>query len=428
MHLLAAIPGAITDGDEPVDLGQTPADVIFISAADTELAALSEARAEMATPSNLRLANMMHLQHPMSVDLHLDNCATKSRLVVARVLGGAGYWKYGLTQYAARLHDAGIPTAFLPGDDKPDAELRALSTVKNVDYDALWSYLVEGGPQNCTSFLAYCSSIINKSDNPAAASPLLRAGVYWPGGGIGALQDAQSGWAPDAPIVPIIFYRALVQGGGLSPINRLCRSLTRAGLNPLPIFVASLKDPVSTATLETLFAAAPPSVILNCTAFAVGSPHDGGDGSQNPLTMAAANQAPVFQVILSGGSEAAWRDSPAGLSARDIAMNVALPEVDGRILSRAVSFKGEAFFDEATECPIATYQGVGDRIDYVAQLTKNWANLRAKPASEKKIALVLANYPNKDGRLATELDSTLPRQQFTYSTCWPSRDFKPKPR
>jgi len=90
MHLLAATPGSIDDGKEPVDLEQTPADVIFLSAADTELAALSEARSEMPEPPSLRLANLTHLQHPMSVDLHLDNCATKSKLVIARVLGGVG--------------------------------------------------------------------------------------------------------------------------------------------------------------------------------------------------------------------------------------------------------------------------------------------------------------------------------------------------
>ena len=53
MHLLAATPGAIDDGKEPVDLGQTPADVVIISAADTELAALSEARAEIDAPPSL---------------------------------------------------------------------------------------------------------------------------------------------------------------------------------------------------------------------------------------------------------------------------------------------------------------------------------------------------------------------------------------
>jgi cobaltochelatase CobN len=397
MHLLAATPGAISDGTEPVDLGQTPADLVIISAADTELAALAEARAEMPDPPSLRLANMMHLAHPLSVDLHLDDCATKSRLVIARILGGAGYWKYGLTQYAARLHEAGVPVAFLPGDDKPDPELRGLSTVSGTDYDALWSYLVEGGPQNSINLLAYAKAMLDGRDKPSAAAPLLRAGVYWPGAGIADLGTAQATWTADAPIVPIIFYRALVQGGGLNPINRLTRSLSRAGLNPLPIFVASLKDPVSTATLDHLFAAAPPAVILNCTAFAVGSPHDGEDSPQNPLL---SNDAPIFQVILSGASESSWADGLHGLTARDIAMNVALPEVDGRILSRAISFKGEAFFDEATECPIATYQARGDRVDFVTQLTANWARLRQTPPANKKVALILANYPNKDGRLA----------------------------
>uniref|UniRef100_UPI003F71530F cobaltochelatase subunit CobN n=1 Tax=Yoonia sp. TaxID=2212373 RepID=UPI003F71530F len=397
MHLLAATPGAISDGTEPVDLGQTPADVVVISAADTELAALAEARAEMTNPPTLRLANMLHLAHPMSVDLHLDDCATKSRLVIARVLGGAAYWKYGLTQYAARLHDAGVPVAFLPGDDKPDPELRGLSTVSGTDYDALWSYLVEGGPQNSINALAYAKAMLDSTEKPSAAAPLLRAGVYWPGAGIADLTNAQAAWTPDAPVVPIIFYRALVQGGGLNPINRLTRSLSRAGLNPLPIFVASLKDPVSTATLDHLFTIAPPDVILNCTAFAVGSPHDGDDSPQNPLL---ANNAPIFQVILSGASEASWAEGLHGLTARDIAMNVALPEVDGRILSRAISFKGEAFFDDATECPIATYQARGDRVDFVTQLTGNWARLRQTPTKDKKVALILANYPNKDGRLA----------------------------
>jgi cobaltochelatase CobN len=351
----------------------------------------------MTDPPTLRLANMLHLAHPLSVDLHLDDCATKSRLVIARILGGAGYWKYGLTQYSARLREAGVPVAFLPGDDKPDPELRGLSTVSGSDYDALWSYLVEGGPQNSTNVLAYAKAMLDGADKPSAAAPLLRAGVYWPGAGIADLTTAQATWTDGGPIVPIIFYRALVQGGGLNPINRLTRSLSRAGLNPLPIFVASLKDPVSTATLDHLFALAPPDVILNCTAFAVGSPHDGDDSPQNPLL---SNSAPIFQVILSGASEASWAEGLHGLTARDIAMNVALPEVDGRILSRAISFKGEAFFDDATECPIATYHARGDRVDFVTQLTANWARLRRTPEKDKNVALILANYPNKDGRLA----------------------------
>lgn len=402
MHLLAATPGAIDDGSEPVDLGQTPADLVFISAADTELAALSEARADLGDAvGSLRLANLTHLQHPMSADLHLDNCATKSRLVIARVLGGKGYWKYGLEQYAIRLGQAGMAFAALPGDDKPDEELWRLSTVPREDWENLWAYMVEGGPENAANFLRYADAMLTDAEKPAAAKPLLRAGVYWPGTGISDLDQLRTHWTEGAPVVPITFYRALVQGAGLHPVNRLVKALLRRGLNPLPVFVASLKDPVSVATLQTLFEQAPPSVILNCTSFAVGSPHQGDKGQPaNPLTMPEAQAAPVFQVVLSGASEQSWQDGLNGLSARDIAMNVALPEVDGRILSRAISFKGEAFFDEATQCPIAAYRARGDRVEFVADLAQNWARLRQAPVAERKVALILANYPNKDGRLA----------------------------
>ena len=403
MHLLQAQSGSIDDGSEPFDLGQTPADIVFISAADTELASLSQAYGELgADKASLRLASMMHLQHPMSVDLHIDDCASKSKLVIARVLGGTGYWKYGLEQYAARLGAAGIAFAALPGDDKPDRELLDLSTIAPQDWEQLWAYLVEGGPENASHFLQYAQAMLDGSDTPEPAKPLLRAGVYWPGAGIADLSAAQAVWTQDAPVVPIIFYRALLQGAGLNPINRLVKSLLKRGLNPLPIFVASLKDPVSVATLETLFIKAAPDVILNCTSFAVGSPHqdDKNKGSKNPLVMPAAQKSPVFQVVLSAMSEQAWEENLNGLTARDIAMNVALPEVDGRILSRAVSFKGEAFFDEATQCPIATYRARGDRIEFVAELAKNWASLRQKPAADRKVGIILANYPNKDGRLA----------------------------
>ena len=399
MHLLAAAAGSVDEGQEPVDLGQSPADIVFISAADTELAALATARSEMTQPPELRLASMMHLQHPMSVDLHIDACASKAKLVVARVLGGASYWKYGFEQYAARLADAGVAFAALPGDDKPDPDLRLFSTVSDQDYDALWAYLVEGGPKNAVNFLSYCQYMIAQAPAPQAAEPLLRAGVYWPGDGISDLSAAQAHWTQDAPIVPVIFYRALVQGAGLNPINRMVKALRLAGLNPLPIFVASLKDPISVATLDQLFQAAPPAVILNCTSFAVGNPH--GDSSpNNPLTAVSARQAPVLQVVLAASTESSWEEGLNGLSARDIAMNVALPEVDGRILSRAISFKGEAFFDVATECPIATYKARGDRVTFVAALAANWASLRRTAPAQRQVALILANYPNKDGRLA----------------------------
>ncbi len=41
-----------------------------------------------------------------------------------------------------------------------------------------------------------------------------------------------------------------------------------------------------------------------------------------------------------------------------------------------------------------------DRVAFVADLAANWARLRRTPAPDRRVALILANYPNKDGRLA----------------------------
>ncbi len=397
MHLIAATPGAVEDGAQPVDLRQTPADLVILSAADSDLALLSDARAAMEAPPSLRLASLAHLAHPLSVDLHLDQCATGSRLVIARILGGTGYWRYGLTQYSARLAEAGVPFVALPGDDKPDAELRALSTVSDADYAALWACFVEGGPENAITLLRHARAMIDGAERPEPARPLLRAGLYWPGQMQPDLASLRGQWTDCAPVIPIVFYRSVLQGGGLDPINRLTRALSRKGLNPLPLFVASLKDPLSRATIQAILTEAPPEVILNCTSFSVASPHQGDEVPDNPLDH---NDAPVLQVILSGGTEESWRSGLRGLSATDIAMNVALPEVDGRILTRAISFKGEALFDPATQCSIATHQARADRVAFVADLAANWARLRRTPRAERKVALILANYPNKDGRLA----------------------------
>ena len=400
MHLLAAQPGAISDGSEPIDPGQSPADVIFISAADTELAALAEARSSMVSPPTLRLASLGWLQHPFSVDLYLENTALKSRLVVIRLLGGRAYWPYGLEQFSIQLGRAGIGLAVLPGDDKPDEDLFELSNIPRDDWQALHAYCVEGGPENSANFLALTKFLLDGGDRPAPAKTLLRAGYYWPGEAIADLDAVRANWIDGAPIAAIVFYRSLLQGAGLHPVNRLVRALLREGINPLPVFVASLKDPVSAATLETIFDAAAPDVVLNGTSFAVSSPDPGNWLEGRAQTPLDAPGRPVLQMILSGGAEDAWEDSASGLTARDIAMNVSLPEVDGRILTRAVSFKAEAYRDEATECSIATYRARGDRIAFVAALTANWAKLGQKAASEKKVALILANYPNKDGRLA----------------------------
>ncbi|HEY9078741.1 cobaltochelatase subunit CobN [Magnetovibrio sp.] len=405
MHLLAAQPGSVQDGSEAVDLGQTPGDIVVITAADTEISALAMARRAAADGAidfpSLRLANMLHLGHNMSVDLYVEEVVRHAKLVVVRVLGGRGYWPYGVDEVAAACRAAGIAVAFLPGDDQPDAELSGFSSLGQEDAHRLWQYLVLGGPDNARGFVECAAALIGYPCDYIEPRPVLPAGLYWPGLGGVALSDIKyPRWREGLAVTPVIFYRALFLSGNLAVIDDLVDALQFAGLNPLPIYVASLKDPVSQATVTDLLERAhdaeilPLGCVLNTTGFAASSP-----GAVRAETPFDAFDLPILQVILSGGNQVAWAENTWGLGPRDIAMNVALPEIDGRIISRAVSFKDLSERDPDTQCDLVGYQPVADRLEFVADLAQRWSWLRTQENWSKRVAIVLANYPNRDARL-----------------------------
>ncbi len=406
MHLLAAQPGAITDGSEALDLEQSPADIIILSAADTELSCLAHAHDSLVgdRQPSLRLANQMQLSHNMSVDLYIEQTVKGSKLVIARVLGGEKYWPYGLEQLSFHCKSVGIPFIALPGDDKPDRTTTDYSTVDEETFNRVWAFFTQGGIANAAQLLLYCQNLLGRTSDWREPSPLPPVALHWPGLTTPDLKSLKEVWINNAPVTAIVFYRALLQAGNLASVNGLVEALRAEGVNALPLAVTSLKSPTVAEVVENLLEQAGVGSVINGTAFALSSP--GADKSNTPFDKA---DCPVFQVIFSGGTEEEWRDGNHGLSARDIAMNVALPEVDGRILTRAVSFKSDSVRHEPSQSWIVNYKTVADRLSYTAQLAANWMKLGRKRPDHRKVAVVLANYPNKDGRLANGVGLDTPQ-------------------
>jgi len=446
MHLLLAQKGTIADGKEAIDLGQTPGDVLFLSAADTELASIAAAHRARDGKARLRLASLATLSHPMSVDTYVERTVRHAKLIVIRALGGASYFRYVLEALLATAVANGIKLVALPGDDRPDEGLIPFNRIDEVDRRNLWAYLTEGGADNAGRFLAYADALVFGGEKPEPATPLDKAGIWWPGRGVvdvrawralaggvppsglpaispsrgendggmvspnsdvteigsagsqpfspleGEMAGRPEGGAP--PTAVLCFYRAYVQSGETRPVEMLIEALAAEGVRALPLFVSSLKEPVSIETVRAAFAEIRPEVVLNATSFAVSAP-----GADRKPTVLDETGAPVLQVVFSGSSRAAWEASGQGLTARDLGMNVSLPEVDGRVLSRAVSFKAAARYDERVETNIVSLDPVEDRIRFTARLAAGWARLRRARPAERRVALVMANYPNRDGRL-----------------------------
>src|SRR5262250_3098143 len=102
MHRLNTTSTSLDEIVEPVDLRQTPGDVVVLSFADSDLAGLAAAwAAERDALPSVRLAHLRDLRHPLSVDLWIDRVARSARIIVVRLLGGLDWWRYGAERLSA---------------------------------------------------------------------------------------------------------------------------------------------------------------------------------------------------------------------------------------------------------------------------------------------------------------------------------------
>ena len=164
MHLLATEVGTLDEIEAAVDLAQTPADVIVLSFSDSDLSALAArwTQDREALPS-LRLASLKKLRHPMSVDLYVERVIARARLVIVRSLGGLDYWRYGFERLAEMCKQKGILLVALPGDDRPDPRLEALSTAPGPIVESFDRYFRDGGPENVGNALRLAAGLKRES-------------------------------------------------------------------------------------------------------------------------------------------------------------------------------------------------------------------------------------------------------------------------
>ena len=394
MHLLRTQPGGFVPDDNIADLGQTPAELVILCSGDSHLAMLAEVAQRLPDDyPSLRLANPMQVQNHASVDLYVDQVLRHAKVILLSLHGGIGYWRYGIEQLLT-LRAKGVQLILVPGDDRPDPELSELSSVTAAEGERLWHFLRQGGIDNAVNLFHCLAERFLGRDGYLwqEPQPLPRTVIYQPGKPQAQLDDWRAHWRVDAPVVPILFYRSHLQAANTAFIDAFCEVLQTAGLNPLPIAVASLKEPGCLSLVEDWLDEVNAAVILNTTGFAQSTP-------EAPHVRPFRRNIPVIQAICAQDNQPGWSASEQGLGSRDLAMHIALPELDGRIISRPISFKDLAWRSERSQSDVVCYRPHRERMAFVAELAGRWAALARVPNRDKHVALILANYPTRDGRI-----------------------------
>ncbi|WP_348762394.1 cobaltochelatase subunit CobN [uncultured Salinisphaera sp.] len=405
MHLLAAQPGGFTDDEGIIDLDQSPGDIVIMAAADGILGLLAET-ADAAPPDwpSIRLANWRNLAKPAALDLYRNKTLDHARVVILALTGGRAYWPYGVEQlieWAGESSERQL--VIVPGEDVADEDLFSASTVSRETAERIWRYLREGGADNARALLAFVADRCLGCDvhwQPPATIP--RTVIYHPERADADLADWRERWpvGPHRPVALVVLYRSHLQNGNMAVFDDLLATLTERGLNPLPVAVASLKEQACICAINGLIEASRARVVLNTTGFALRAATNAAAASDPGTGRAMFEQdIPVLQLILASTTETAWQTQDAGLRARDLAMYVVLPELDGRIVTRAVGFKTQVWRSPAGQIDVVRHALMPERAAAVADLALAWARLQTTANADKRIALVLANNPGTDGRI-----------------------------
>jgi cobaltochelatase CobN len=371
------------------DLEQTPADLVALSFSDSDLGAFAAGwhRANGTLPT-LRLANLVALRHPMSIDTYIDATLADAKGILIRLIGGESYWSYGLQQVRDLAQRRGIALAVLPGDGREDTQLDAFSTLPVSTLRRLSALCDAGGALAAQAALAQLALAAGFYAGPVQGEKIVPDyGWYDPARGVVA-EPVSTG----RPLIVVSFYRSYLTAADTGPIDALIDAFRSRGFEAIGLFAPSLKAPGATEWTRDVLGKLSPAAIVNATAFSAR-----GDDGTSPLDSPGC---PVFQVALSTARKRDWAASERGLSSADLAMHVVLPELDGRIFAGVTSFKSPGKRDPDLQYSRFAHRADGVRIEAVADRVTGWHRLATTPAPSRKLALVLSTYPGRADQMA----------------------------
>ena len=410
--------------------------VVLVTTADTDL--LTADRALAALPGDFP---PVYAWNPIGLDTvdarsQLLETVGSAGVVVLRLLGGKRAMPEAFDPLVSLCRERRIPLIACPGHQEWDEDLIAACSAPVAELETVFAYLMRGGIPNFRNLLLFLSDTYLGSDyGHEAPEPLPWEGLYHPGATAAAMADADTyirqRFQPGRPSVGLLFYRAHWMSGNLQFIDALIRCLEAHQVNVLPVYSYSLKhhpeqDGQRSRTLTNFMADAAGCPRVDCIINTMGLAMSDLSQEEGPTIAAGwsvdlldALDVPILQGIVSTGSRQEWADNSLGLGPIDTAMNVALPEFDGRIITVPISFKeetaavaernGRAAGGKALSLPrLQRYVAAPDRMDALARLAVKWANLRRKANADKRIAIIMSNYPTKDARIGNAVGLDTP--------------------
>ncbi|NRB06931.1 MAG: magnesium chelatase subunit H [Richelia sp.] len=199
---------------------------------------------------------------------------------------------------------------------------------------------------------------------------------------------------PLAPCVGLVMQRTHLVTGDDAHYVAMVQELEALGAKVICVFASGLdfSKPVDAYFYEPSTNTPLVDAVISLTGFAlVGGPAR-QDHPKAIESLKRLNRPYMVVLPLVFQTTEEWQDSELGLHPIQVALQIAIPELDGAIEPIILSGR-----DGNTGKAIA----LQDRIESVAQRALKWANLRRKPKVDKKIAITVFSFPPDKGNVGT---------------------------
>lgn len=387
-------------------------DIVLLTHSDSDLATLGHCTSLL--PEDFPNVSGFSLQAIATtqdmVDLLTSTLAT-SRVLVVRVLGRPDSIA-GWPALLRSCRDRHQSLLVVSGTGEPSPELDSLSTVSPMLLSETLTYLQFGGAENLANWLRQLSDqLLLTGYGYEPPQPLPEHGLYHPAlGDSPSLETWLARHSSGRPAVGITFYRAQRLSGNLRFIDTLIEALERMGLDALPVYTSSLRAPSTAGGSAALdffrdTTGARIEALINTTSFAAADVDCGVPARDSGQSIFSRLDVPVFQAIVSGMERPQWASTARGLNPIDTAMNVVLPEFDGRLITVPISFKER---HQVTGLQIIDYAPVEDRVVRLAGLVAAHVRLRRLPPGQRRVAFVLTNSTSKSSQIGNAVGLDAP--------------------
>ncbi|GAB4146623.1 MAG: magnesium chelatase subunit H [Cyanobacteria bacterium J069] len=199
---------------------------------------------------------------------------------------------------------------------------------------------------------------------------------------------------PLAPTVGLVLQRTHLVTGDDAHYVAMVQELESMGARVIAVFAGGLDfaKPVDVYFYDPLSKQPIVDVVVSLTGFAlVGGPAR-QDHPKAIESLKRLNRPYMVALPLVFQTTEEWQDSDLGLHPIQVALQIAIPELDGAIEPIILSGR-----DGATGKAIA----LQDRIEAIAQRAMKWGTLRRKPRLQKRVAITVFSFPPDKGNVGT---------------------------